>query len=461
ASSKQMQGIAAASPLALSYSVVGRLAEALRFRTVSYEDASLTDSTQFQKFIEFVARAYPLVHSRLVLEKINSYGLLYEWRGTNSSLKPALLMGHYDVVPVVQGTEKMWKYPPFGGQIADGFLYGRGTLDDKVTVIGLLEAIEYLLRKNYQPERTFYLAFGQDEEVSGQYGGAAIAQFLEKKKIALEYVIDEGGVIKTDGVSGVEKPIALIGVAEKGFTTLQLTCLGEGGHSSMPPAQTSIGMLAEAIDKLQKKPFPARLGGGAAYLQDYLAPEMPFGTRLAMTNRWLMEPIIINILAKTNAGNAMVRTSIAPTIIQAGVKDNVLPVEAMAKINFRILPGDSVQGVLNYVKKVIDNEKVTVESMGRFNTEPSFVSDTASLGFRVLHRTIKSCFPEAIVAPYLVVGATDSRYFRRVSSNIYRFMPVLMNEDDLKRPHGTNERIATEDFKNVVRFYVNLIQNTH
>jgi carboxypeptidase PM20D1 len=298
------------------------------------------------------------------------------------------------------------------------------------------------------------------EAFSGRYGAQQIAALLENRKVQLEYVMDEGGTIKTDGVSGINKSIALIGVAEKGYTTLQLTSMGDGGHSSMPPPQTSIGMLAEAIDKLQKKPFPARLEGAASYLQDYLADEMPFGTKMAMANRWLLKPVIINIMAKTNAGNAMMRTSIAPTVFHAGVKDNVLPVEAVAKINFRILPGDSVKGVEEYVRKVIDNERIKIDVLKQFDSEPSPVSDTASVGFRTLHRTIKSCFPDAVVAPYLVVGATDARYYRNVCTNLYRFMPVRMNEEDLKRPHGTNERISVEDFKNVVKFYVELVKGS-
>ena len=352
-SSKQMQGVVPLPAFTLNDSVVNHLSEAIQFRTVSYEDLSLMDSTQFEKFVGYLAKTYPLVHSRLKLERVNSYGLLYEWKGKSTSLKPALLMGHYDVVPVVQGTEKMWKHQPFAGDIAEGFVYGRGTLDDKVTVMGVLEAVEYLLKSNFTPERSFYLAFGHDEEISGRNGAQQIAALLESRKVELEYVVDEGGVIKIDGVSGINQPIALIGVAEKGYTTLQLSATGDGGHSSMPPAQTSIGMLAEAIDKLQKHPFPARLGGAAGYMQDYLAPEMPFSTKLAMANRWLLNSVIIGILEKTNAGNAMVRTSIAPTVIHAGVKDNVLPVEAIAKINFRILPGDSVKTVIDYVKKVV------------------------------------------------------------------------------------------------------------
>ena len=325
--------------------------------------------------------------------------------------------------------------------------------------MGVLEAVEYLLKTGYKPERSLYLAFGHDEEVLGKYGGKEIASVLKKRNVALEYVLDEGGMIKQDGVEGLNKPIAMIGIAEKGYVTLRLTATGEGGHSSMPPPQTSIGDLAEAIDRLQKNPFPARLEGAAGYMLDYLAPEMPFTTKLAMSNRWLFSSAIIGSMEKTNSGNATVRTTTAPTILDAGLKENVLPIDATAKINFRILPGDSVAGVINYVKKVIKNDSIQVEVVGESGTDPSFVSDTASVSFKLIHSTVKRCFPDVIVAPYLVVGATDSRYFKDLSLNIYRFMPVRFTDEDLKRFHGTNERISTEDFKNVVRFYVELIKS--
>jgi carboxypeptidase PM20D1 len=459
-SSKQMTGLSPIAKLPISDSVIQHLAEAVQYRTVSYEDPANMDSLQFQKFIDFAAKTYPLVHSKLSLERVNNYAMLFEWKGKNPSLKPALLMGHYDVVPVIQGTERLWQHKPFAGEMADGYLYGRGTLDDKTTVIGILEAVEYLLKTGYQPERTFFLSFGHDEEVSGKTGAQPIAALLAKRQIECEYILDEGGSIKVDGLGGINKPVALVGIAEKGFLTLQLDVTTEGGHSSMPPPQTGIGMLAEAIDRVQKNPFEGRIEGAVGYMQDYLAPEMPFMTKLAMANRWLFKPLLIKSIGETSPGNATMRTTIAPTIFNAGVKDNVLPIEAMAKINFRILPGDSAGTVINHVKKVIANDKIEVTRMGTHDPNPSGVSDTATLGFRLLHSTIKRCFPEAIVAPNLVVGATDSRFFKQISKNVYRFMPVRMTDEDLKRFHGTNERISIEDFKNVVQFYIEMVKGS-
>jgi carboxypeptidase PM20D1 len=457
-SSKQLTGVTPAPSLTVSDSVVAHLSKAIQFRTVSNSDITQMDSAQFDKFIAFLKQTYPLAHSKLSFERVNQYALLFEWKGKNPALKPAMLMGHYDVVPVIQGTEKLWQHKPFEGEIADGFVYGRGTLDDKTTVIGLLEAVEYLLQQGYQPERNIFLAFGHDEEVGGHEGGKKIVELLQSRKIALEYVIDEGAAIKSEGLSGIQKPIALIGIAEKGGMTLQLTATGEGGHSSMPPAKTSIGELATAIDKLQNHPFPASMDGAVGQMQDYLAPEMPFFKKMLMANRWLFGSFIIKSMAKTNAGNAMVRTTIAPTILEAGVKENVLPIDALAKVNFRILPGDSVPYVAAYVKKVIENDSIKVEYNAASARNPSPVSDTASWGFRLIHTTIKRCFPDVLVTPSLVVAGTDSRYYTPITPYVYRFMPFRLTDEDLKRPHGTNERISTKDLKNAVQFYVELIK---
>lgn len=370
-----------------------------------------------------------------------------------------LMMGHYDVVPVVEGTEKLWEKEPFSGLVQDGFVYGRGTLDDKSTVLGVLEAAEFLLAQNYQPKRTIYFSFGHDEEVSGRSGGQSLARTLEKRGVKLEMVIDEGGFIKTDGVAGLDKPVALIGIAEKGYTSIELTAHGEGGHSSTPPAKTSIGILATALDNLQNAPFPSSLGGTVGEMLRYLGPEMPFGQKLAMANQWLLAPVLVRIFGATNGGAAITHTTIAPTILKAGVKDNVLPIDATATVNFRILPGESVQSVTDHVKKAIDNPDVAVKTLESFDTEPSPVSSPEAEPFQILNQTIKSCYPSALVTPYLVVGATDARYYRNLSENIYRFTPYQLDDNDLKAMHGTNERIQIDTYRQMIRFYVVLMRN--
>ena len=457
--SKQLTDMPPAPAMQVGDSAIARLSRAVQFRTISNQDPTLLDTTQFEGFVSFLEKSFPLVHERLKRERINTFALLYEWKGSDASLKPMLMMGHYDVVPVIAGTEKLWKKEPFSGLVQDGFVYGRGTLDDKSTVMGILEAAEYLLAQNYQPKRTIYFSFGHDEEVSGQSGGQSLARTLEQRGVKLEMVIDEGGFIKTDGVAGLTDPVALIGIAEKGYTSVELTAHGEGGHSSTPPAKTSIGILATALDDLQNSPFPSSLGGTVGEMLRYLGPEMPFGQKLAMANQWLLTPVLIRIFGATNGGAAITHTTIAPTILKAGVKDNVLPIDATATVNFRILPGESVQSVVSHVKKAIDNPDVEVKTLETFDTEPSRVSSPEAEPFQILNRTIKSCYPTTLVTPYLVVGATDARYYRNLSENIYRFTPYQLNDNDLKAMHGTNERIQTDTYKEMIRFYMILLKN--
>jgi carboxypeptidase PM20D1 len=456
---RQLTGISPAPAVPAGDSALVHLSRAIQFKTISYPDHSKTDTTEFAAFVSFLEKTYPLVHTRLVRERINHYALLYQWPGTDPSLKPLLLLGHYDVVPVIEGTESMWARDPFSGAIQDEFIYGRGSLDDKSTVLGILEGVEYLLGQNFRPERTLYLAFGHDEEVSGLRGAQAIARTLKKRGIRFEMVLDEGGTIKTDGVAGLKQPVALVGIAEKGHISLRLTARGEGGHSSMPPKKTSIGLLASALERLQRKPFEATLKGPVGQMLRYLGPEMPFGQRLAIANQWLFGPILIREFSKTPSGMASLHTTIAPTIFKAGVKDNVLPIDATAVVNLRILSGDSLRGVIDYVRKAIDNPDIEIESLGEFDAEPSVVSPPDAAAFQQLHQTIKSCYPGVLVAPYLMLGATDARHYQPLSENVYRFTPFQLDEEDLKRSHGTNERIRTDTYLEMIRFYATLIKN--
>ena len=458
-SSHQLAGVPAAPALALPDSAVARLVGAVQIPTVSTTDYGQTDTAQFGRFGRYLRQAFPRVHQGLKLEKFNRYGLLFTWPGRNAALKPVLLLGHYDVVPVLPGTETKWARPPFAGAQADGYIYGRGTLDDKASVLAQLEAVEYLLGAGFQPTRTLLLAFGHDEETLGQRGAAAIAAALAQRGVQAEYVLDEGGIVKTDGVAGLSKAVALVGISEKGYLSLELTATGKGGHSSMPPAQTSIGAVAAAVVKLEQHPFPARLDGGDDHLLDYLASEVPLGQRLVFSNRWLFAPIIKKILAATPAGNATLRTTTAPTIFRAGAKDNVLAIDATATVNFRLLPGDSVAGVVREVRRIIDDEGIKVNIIGH-PSAPSPVSDPEAPAFQRLHRTIRSVFPAAIVAPYVVTGATDSRQYAALSPNIYRFSPTQINQTGIESIHGINERLAVKNYPLMVQFYAALIRNS-
>lgn len=456
----QLAAVPAAPAVAVAPdSALAHLAGALRIPTVSRTRYADTDTVPFDQFQAYLQRTFPLVRQRLKRQQINHYGLLYEWPGTAPALKPLLLLAHQDVVPVLPGTAGQWARPPFAGQQAGGYLYGRGALDDKLNVIGQLEAVEALLRTGFQPRRTVLLAFGHDEETQGRRGAGAIAAVLQKQHPQLELVLDEGGLIKADGVAGLTQPVALVGVSEKGYLSLELSATGAGGHSSMPPALTSVGRVAAAVARLEAAPFPARLDGGVSGLLAYLAPAVPFGKRLVFANQWLFGALIKQSLAATPSGNAALRTTTAPTIIRGGDKDNVLPIGATATVNFRLLPGDSVAAVIGQVRKIIDDPQIHLKTVGE-GRAASPVSGTDNAAFATLHRTIKSVFPQALVAPYVVVGATDARAYASLCPQAtYRFMPVLMDQAAIESLHGTNERLRPAAYQALIRFYAALIRN--
>jgi carboxypeptidase PM20D1 len=458
--SKQVQVEPAGAVAVDTDAVAGRLAQALRFQTVSYADAKQFRGEEFTAFHKFLEASFPLAHSKLTKEVVGDYSLLYTWKGREDGLGPILLLSHQDVVPVEPGTEGTWTQPPFEGRIQDGFIWGRGALDDKVGVLGLLEAVELLLAQGFQPRRTIYLAFGHDEEVGGRGGAMRIAALLQSRGVRPEYILDEGSAI-TDGIlPGVKSPVALIGVAEKGSVSLELSVEGEGGHSSSPPAHTAIGILSAAISRLEENQMPASSLGVIGRTFDYVGPEMPFGKRIVFANLWLFRPLVERQLTAAPSTNAAVRTTTAATMISGGVKENVLPGRASAVVNFRILPGDSVQSVIEHAVRAINDGRVKVSRYGEMANEPSAVSGTDSTGYLVLQRSIREEFRGVLVAPSQVIGATDSRHYAALSNSIYRFAPFTVSAEDLKRIHGTNERISVESYAQSVGFYYQLIKNS-
>jgi carboxypeptidase PM20D1 len=437
--------------------VAEHLAGALRFRTISHQDSTQFDGGPFLDFLAYLAETYTGVHRVCGREVVADYSLLFRCPGGDPSLGSILLMAHIDVVPVQPGTESDWTHPAYGGEIADGYVWGRGALDDKAALITILEAAEMLIEQGVRPQRTVYLAFGHDEEIGGLAGASAIAELLGSGDVELELVLDEGGVV-TDGVPGIGRSVAVVGIAEKGFISVELVVRTEGGHSSMPPSQTAVGILSAAIRELETHPVPGGIRGATEAMFEYLAPEMPFSRRLFIANRWLFGPLIERQFGASPEGNAMLRTTTAATIFQAGVKDNVLPASARAVVNFRILPGDSTESVVEHVRRTVDDPRVEVNPLRGRN--PSPVSDLESEAFTRLQRTIGQVFPHTIVAPYLVVGGTDSRYYVDLSSNVYRFGPLEVGRGDYTRVHGTDERIPVAGLADMVRFYVQLIRNS-
>ena len=443
----------------LNSSSLENFSKAIKIKTISPENAIDFDSIQFQHFTSFLKNTYPLADSLLEKKTFNSYSFLYKWRGSDLSLKPIILMAHLDVVPVIKENLTSWKHDPFSGEIINDIFWGRGTIDNKVGVVGIMESLELLLKDGFLPKRSIYIVLGHDEEIDGLNGSKTIAQYLKKEKIEAEFVLDEGGNIVQKLIPGIEKDVALIGIAEKGYVSLELSVSLEGGHSSMPEKETAIDVLSNAIVKIKQNPFPTTISPPIEGFIKYLGPEMPFTTKLAFANKSIFKSIITGIYEESASGNALVRTTTSPTIFNSGVKDNIIPLSASATINFRIIPGETIATVVDRINQVINDERITIKK-GESITEPSKVSSTNSYGYKTLHKTISEIYPTALVAPYLVVGATDSRHFNDISDNIYRFSPVKINQGNIKSFHGLNERLPVNVFENSIRFYHQLIKNS-
>lgn len=436
-----------------------RLAAAMRLETISHEDPEQLDPAAFLHFHRLVEESFPRAHQALERETVNELTLLYRWPGTNPALRPVVLLSHIDVVPVAPGTEDRWQQPAFGGVIADGQIWGRGALDDKFGVLGILEAVEYLVAEGFTPARTTYLVFGHDEEVGGESGALAAAELLRARGVQPEYVLDEGGAVIVGVVPGLDAPVAAVGIAEKGSVTLELVVEAEGGHSSTPPPHTAIGVLSQAIVKLEKQQMPRALRGASLRFFEYTGPEMPLPLRFAFANLWLLQGVIERALEASPATNATLRTTTAVTMIDGGVKQNVLPAEARAVVNFRILPGDSAAAVVEHVRRVVDDPAVAIHVLDGAR-EPTAEAPIDVPGFRMLQESIAQAFPGAVVAPYLTLGGTDSRHFEILTPNVYKFAPIVGRRDTLALMHGTNERIGVEDYGNAIRFFVHLLRNS-
>jgi carboxypeptidase PM20D1 len=442
-----------AQVVAIPQGAAERLAGSLRIPTISLESGRTSDAKSFRALHRYLEAAFPQAHSQLEREAVNTHSLLYTWRGADPALKPILIVGHLDVVPIEPGTESSWTEAPFSGRVSDGYIWGRGAIDNKSAVLGVLEAVEMLLRDGFRPSRTVYLAYGHDEEVGGGQGAKEIAALLQQRGVELEMVLDEGGVISSGVLSGVSKPVALVGIAEKGFVSVELTVRQAGGHSSMPPQQSTVGILGAAVARLEQDQMPARLERPTRQLFERIAPQFPFAQRAVFANLWLTRPLVVTKLESSPTTNAMVRTTTAATIFQAGEKENVLPSQARAVVNFRILPGDSVAEVMQHVRRVVDDKRVDIRLATGFSAQPSAVSSSESASFRKLERAILGTNPDAIVAPYLVVGVTDSRHYADLTGNIFRFQPVRVSSDDLERMHGSDERIAVGEYERAIRVY--------
>lgn len=433
------------------------MSEAVRYKTISFGRDKPTSAKELKAFHRFLQRKFPRVHRQLKREVIADYSLLYTWEGRTQTQKPVVLLGHLDVVPVIPAR---WKQPPFEGVIEDGYIWGRGTLDNKVDIIAILAAAEAMLEQGKSPERTFYFAFGHDEEQGGLDGARAIATALKARGVSAEFVLDEGGAVTSGVLPGSDTRMAVIAPAEKGIVTLSLTAHGAGGHSSVPPEQTAIGILAAAITALEANQFPRDFSHTRRFFES-VADDFAMPMQIVMKNLWLFEPIVMFALRNDMQVQAGMRTTTAATVIKGGVKSNVLPIRADAKVNFRILPGETPETVRARVIEVIDDDRVDVEfdGSGQMGMSPSPVSPQEGDGWDAIISAIRdiSAPQKILIAPRLLVAATDTRHYREISPNHYRFIYMEVPLADLGGIHGTNERIGVNALKDSVRFFHRLM----
>lgn len=442
--------------------VASRLGEAVRLRTLSSRTDASLNADQFQQLHALLQARFPKAHAVLKRELVGELSLLYTWQGSNLKAQPMLLMAHQDVVAVAPGTEKDWALDAFSGQVKDGFVWGRGAWDDKGNLMAQMEAVELLVASGYQPERTVYLAYGADEEVGGQRGAKRIAALLKERQVRLDFVVDEGLLITEGIMPGLAPPMAVIGIAEKGYLSVLLRMSATPGHSSMPPPRgtSAIAMMSAALKRLDDDQMPAGIRGVAAEMFATVAPEMSGMQRVALSNLWLFGPLVRKQLEAGASTNAVLRTTTALTVVKAGNQDNVLPGRAEATVNFRLLPGDSQAQVLErtraQVRDATGNEQFELFALPGA-MEASQVAPTDSAQYRLLNKTLREVFPATLVAPGLMIGASDSIHFGEISEHIFKFSPVRAKPEDLPRFHGTNERIASSNLVELIRFYHRLL----
>jgi carboxypeptidase PM20D1 len=434
--------------------VAEHLAASVRCKTVPLDETGTPDPEAFAQLHRMLEETYPLVHQKLKREVVNGFSLLYTWPGTRTELEPVMLMAHQDVVSA-DPTE--WTHPPFEGVITGDFVWGRGTLDIKNQLIGIMEAAEALLQQGYRPERTILFSFGHDEETGGVNGSNVTGKLLKERGVHLAGIVDEGGGISAGLVPGVRGPVALIGVSEKGYLTVEFTVHSAPGHSSTPPNQTSIGILSRGLARLEAHPMPTHFRRMRP-LYHGIGKAAPLYIQVAFANVWLFGLFLKRWLVSNPEMNASIRTTTALTIIQGGSEDNTIPAEAKAFVNFRLLPGDTIADVLWHIKKTIHDDRVKVKPVeGKFN-ESLPISSRTSQAYQSLRTVIRQVFDNPPVAPFVMLGGTDCMHFVPVCDDIYRFTSLVMDESFRGLEHGIDERIPIAGMGKMVKFYAQLMQ---
>lgn len=429
------------------------LQKMIQCKTVSYYDASLIDESEFDKFRALLPQRYPRVFEACTYERIGKSGLLFTLKGQSSD-QPSVFMAHYDVVPI---NEAQWDKPAFDGIIEDGILWGRGTLDTKGTLCGVLEAAETLLSKGFTPKQDMYFAFAGDEEISGNTQPQIVAE-LRKRGIVPALVVDEGGAVVDNIFPGVQESCAVVGIGEKGMMTATMTIEGAGGHASTPPSHTAIGQLAAAVTAIESHPFPCKLTKPVAEMFDTLGRRSTFLYRLIFANLWCFLPLLDGICKKSGGElNAMMRTTCAFTQMEGSKATNVLPPKAVIGANLRIIGGETPATALAYLQNVAKNP--TIRFCDENSMAPSPFSPTEGYAWNHLKNAIRQTWPEAIVSPYVMLACSDSRHYCAISEHVYRFSAMALSKDERGRIHGNNERIPTEKIVTTAQFYLRLLRS--
>ena len=431
---------------------VDALAQLVRCKTVSYNDKALEDDGEFEKLIGLLPGLYPKVFEVCSFDRLPDRALLLRWPGKNSG-DPTVLMAHYDVVPV---NEENWEKPPFAAILEDGILWGRGTLDTKVTFNGVFSGANYLIAEGFMPENDIYFAFSGGEEVNGK-GAPNIVQYFIDHNIRPALVVDEGGAVVENVFPGVSKPCGVIGIAEKGMMNVQYRTVSGGGHASAPKPHTPVGVLAAACKKVEDHPFKAHIEGPAAQMFDTLGRYSTPLYRIIFANLWCFG-WVIDLLGKRNGGeiNALVRTTSAFTQMEGSSARNVIPPEAKMVANMRLNPADSVASALEYLKKTANDPNVEITVLESF--EPSPVSKTDCPAWDKVAYAVANTWKGCVVTPYLMVQCSDSRHYGKLSNHVYRFSAMDMTAEERASIHGNNERIRVESIEKAVEFYIRLMK---
>ncbi len=431
---------------------VENLAQLVRCKTVSHDDPSLEDEAEFQKLRRLLPQLYPHVFTACTLMELPDRALLFRWPGEHDG-DPAVLMAHYDVVPV---NEDKWEKPPFAGIIEDGVLWGRGTLDTKVTFNAILSAADHLIEKGFQPENDIYFAFSGGEEVNGK-GAVNIVSYFREQGIVPALVVDEGGAVVENVFPGVKAPCGLIGIAEKGMMNAQFKTQSGGGHASAPPVKTPIGTLSAACQRLLKHPFPMHITKPAAEMFDTLGRHSTFFYKIIFANLWCFAPVL-DLICRLSGGelNALVRTTVAFTQMEGSSARNVIPPEAWMVANMRLNPQDSVEGALQYLRSTVNDPSVEITALESF--EPSPISETNCPAWDKVAAAVAQTWKGSIVAPYLMVQCSDSRHYGVLSNHVYRFSAMDLTTEERRTIHGNNERIRLDTLYRAVEFYIRLMK---